>query len=190
MPPRSFGSPAENQQSVFRGERRHSGTREFCRFRRSEGSGTCVDGVAHGAPASILHRSSARRRNRRALASAPAGVARSEAERAGRGAGIVQVCSAKQQKTRLNGGMLSLFGRNSALFFWTVHGPFSFRQGEKKMGGGNRPPAESAGSRLALRLRQKECSRPAVMGREHRYTPILRGATHVHRPPAGAAAGR
>ena len=28
----------------------------------------------------------------------------------------------------------------SALFFWTVHGPFSFRHDEKKMGGGSRPP--------------------------------------------------
>ena len=96
----------------------------------------------------------------------PARVARSGAERAGREAGVVQVCSAKQQKTWLNGEILSLFGRNSALFFWTVHGPFSFRQGEKKMGGGNRSPAGTAGvlpGRRVIAEPQKVVGRYAVV---------------------------
>ena len=37
-----------------------------------------------------------------------------------------------------------LFVRKGALFFWTVHGPFSFRQDEKKMGGGTRPSRPGA----------------------------------------------
>ena len=132
-------APAKNQRSVFRGERRCSGTREFCRFRRNEGCGTCIDKVAQGVgtPTFTLYRSSARRRNRRALVSALAGVARSEAERAGRGAGIVQVCSAKQQKTRLNGERLPL--PDKKVFLLDRPRPVLFFK--KENGGRNRSPA-------------------------------------------------
>ena len=84
----------------------------------------------------------------------PAQVARSEAERAGREAGIVQACSAKQQKARSNGEILPLFDRNGALFSWTGRGPFSFRQGEKRMGGGTVPSAGTANSRPILNERK------------------------------------
>ena len=65
-------------------------------------------------------------------------VAPSETEGAGPGAGS-RLVSAKAAGNLVERSSPSLFAR-SALFFWTVHGPFSFRHDEKKMGGGSRPP--------------------------------------------------
>ena len=99
--------PPQNRR--FCGERRHSGTSEFCRLRRNERCETYADEVAP-----------------------------SETEGAGQEAGTFQV-TAKADRNSVKWLRLSLFVRKSALFFWTVHGPFSFRQDEKKMGGGKRP---------------------------------------------------
>ena len=60
----------------------------------------------------------------------------------------------KPIETRSN-GQASLCLPKSALFFWTVHGPFSFRQDEKKMGGGIRP-SSPGGRNLPLWHFQKE----------------------------------
>ena len=60
----------------------------------------------------------------------------------------------KPIETRLNGQDCPCSSK-SALFFWTVHGPFSFRQDEKKMGGGIRP-SSPGGRNLPLWHFQKE----------------------------------
>ena len=79
--------------------------------------------------------------NLRERAQLPPDTARapSEAEGAGQEAGTFQV-SAKADETQLSGQDLPCSSGKGALFFWTVHGPFSFRQDEKKMGGGARFP--------------------------------------------------
>ena len=66
-----IGVPTENQRSVFRGERRRSGTREFCRLRRNEGCGTCVD---EDRPRPVCLRPKRRRCAAVGLRSTPAGV--------------------------------------------------------------------------------------------------------------------
>ena len=86
----------------------------------------------------------------------PAGVARSGAERAGRGVGIVQVCSAKQQKARLNGEKLPMPGKK--FFSWTGRGPFSFSK--KRMGGGTVPSAGTAGTHPSPGRRKREKTVP------------------------------
>ena len=63
----------------------------------------------------------------------PARAARSGAESAVRGAG--RHVYRRKMISLMEEGRTCPTGK-SALFFWTVHGPFSFRQGEKKMGGG------------------------------------------------------
>ena len=82
-------------------------------------------------------------------------VAPSETEGAGPGAGS-RLVSAKAAGNLVERSSPSLFAR-SALFFWTVHGPFSFRHDEKKMGGGIRPPCPGA---KVGRVRAREISPP------------------------------
>ena len=54
------------------------------------------------------------------------------------------------------------------LFFWTVHGPFSFRQDEKKMGGGIALSRRSAKSPLA-----GVCQKHPIPGRAKRPAPSV-----------------
>ena len=79
----------------------------------------------------------------------------SEAEGAGQEVGTFQV-TAKADEYLVEWTRFSLFVRKSALFFWTVHGPFSFRQDEKKMGGGIVPRARGRKISPSRRHRKEE----------------------------------
>ena len=77
----------------------------------------------------------------------------------------------KPLTARLSGQDDPCSSGKGALFYWTVHGPFSFRQDEKKMGGGclphnggrSRPPLRPGEATLCLaakagRVRRRETS--------------------------------
>ena len=70
-------------------------------------------------------------------------------------AGTFQV-TAKAAENSVGWTRLPLFVRKSALFFWTVHGPFSFRQDEKKMGGGTAPLRPGNTAPLPRRAKKPE----------------------------------
>ena len=108
-------------------------------------------------------------------------VAPSETEGAGPGAGS-RLVSAKAAEYLAEWTRFSLFVRKSALFFWTVHGPFSFRQDEKKMGGGTRPSRPGARNLPWQKLseRKRGCS-PATKEKE--------GISCPSSTPAAAAGG-
>ena len=139
---------------------------------------------SHGA-ASLFAAASCPARELPIKASAPttARAARSEAERAERGAGQMRPCTPTQDapaaSPRKHAGTISRqppysnFARpcrvaaKSVLFFWTVHGPFSFRARPKRKWGVH--PAEQApcgskdsrGRRTAAFYNSRRSDRPA-----------------------------
>ena len=104
----------------------------------------------------------------------------------------------KPLQARLNSQDSPGSSEKSALFFWTGRGPFSFRQDEKKMGGGSRPLAGDrakaiapGGAKLPLVPWQGLSKSPAPAGAKYppagiRQSPAARPKKKCSRPTANA----